>query len=200
MKPETIQSSLSALKSAGSVFGVMLTKESQVVYSDVPFAGERVEHLASVLDDVGFYFRKEKRNVDQLAFGYDGGNVVVAIDEPFRLVVLHSLHDEVDFIAKAAKSFLIDYQMGLFADEFEKVLSTDQAMDKVRPRPLEDKPEQERAAQQPHRPGTERITLQAEKGLEKAQPVRPKLNRAILSPNQPKSTLPPPKRPKAKQK
>ena len=197
MKGETIQSSLSALKSAGSVFGVILSQESEVIYSDVPFSSDRVAHVATVLDDIGFYFKKENRVVDQLAFGYDGGSLVVVIDEPYRIIVCHSQQDEIDFIAKAAKSFLIDYQMGLFAAEFERVLNQQSALETVSPEPKDITPEQIKV-QEPHRPGTQRITLKAEKGFDDTEPLQPRMGRAVLSPNQPKSTLPSPKRPKAR--
>lgn len=199
MKVDTIQSSLSGLKSAGSVFGVILAQENQVVFSDVPFTQDRVEHVVTVLDDIGFYFKKENRKIDQLAFGYDGGNLVVVLDEAYRLIVLHSLNDEIDFIAKAAKAFLIDYQMGLFAAEFEKDLDQDRAIETVSPEPEAVTPEEVKI-QEPLRPGTTRITLRAEKGFDKTQPLQPRTHRAVLSQNQPASTLPPQKRPRARSK
>lgn len=198
MKVETIQSSLGGLKSAGSVFGVILARESQVIYSDVPFTQDRVDHVVTVLDDIGFYFKKENRNVDQLAFGYDGGNIVVVIDEAYRLIVCHSVNDEIDFIAKAAKAFLIDYQMGLFAAEFEKDLNQDRAMDAVSPEPQPVTAEQIRV-QEPRRPGTQRINLKADKGFDETEPLQPRTNPAGAYQDPPSSNLPPQSRPRARQ-
>ncbi len=176
MRVETIQSSLGALKSSGSVSGVILSRESQIIYADVPLAQDRVGQIATVLDDIGFYFKKENRKVDQLAFGYDGGNLVIVMDEAYRLIILHSLIDEIDFIAKSAKSFLIDYQMGLFAAEFEKDHNQERAIETVSPEPRVITQEQIRV-QEPLRPGTQRITLRAEKGFEITEPIQPKPNR-----------------------
>lgn len=173
MKVETIQSSLGGLKSAGSVFGVILAQEGDIIYSDVPFTQDRVAHVVTVLDDIGFYFKKENRKVDQLAFGYDGGNLVVVMDEAYRLVVCHSQNDEIDFIAKAAKAFLIDYQMGLFAAEFEKDQDQERAIETVSPEPQIITQEQIKV-QEPLRPGTQRITLRAEKGFDKTEPLQPR--------------------------
>ena len=198
MKVETIQSSLSGLKSAGSVFGVILARESQVIYSDVPFTQDRVDHVVTVLDDIGFYFKKENRNVDQLAFGYDGGNIVVVMDEGYRLIVCHSVNDEIDYIAKAAKAFLIDYQMGLFAAEFEKDLNQDRALNAVSPEPQPVTAEQIRA-QEPQRPGTQRINLKAEKGFDETEPLQPRTNPAGSYQDSPASNLPPQSRPRARQ-
>ena len=197
MNVETVQSSLKALKNSGSVFGVIFAREDSVIYSDVPFAQERVEHVTTVLDDIGFYFKKENRQVDQLAFGYDGGNLVIVMDGTYRLIVLHSTPDEIDFIAKAAKSFLTDYQMGLFTIEFEKDEDQDRALQTVSPPPEPVSPEEVKI-QAPMRPATTRITLKAEQGLDEDTPLQPKPQRAKLAPNQPASTLPPPKRPKAR--
>ncbi|MDF1811807.1 MAG: hypothetical protein P1V20_06320 [Verrucomicrobiales bacterium] len=192
---ETIQSSLGGLKSAGSVFGVILSREDSVIYSDVPFQQDRVNHVVTVLDDIGFYFKKENRRVDQLAFGYDGGNIVVVIDESYRLVVFHSLNDEIDFIAKAAKAFLIDYQMGLFAAEFEQDLNQARALEAVSPEPRSVTPEEVKI-QEPLRPGTQRITLQAEKGFDKTEPLQPRTQRPVTTPSQATATAQP--RPRAR--
>ena len=197
MDPHTIQSSLGALKTAGSVFGVILAQENQLLYNDAPFSVDRINHVVAVLDDIAFYFKKENRNVDQLAFGYDGGNLVVVMDDPYRLIIFHSLHDEIDFIAKSAKSFLIDFQMGLFATEFQKQQNPETAMETVSPPPVQVSPEQIKVQEQ-LRPATQRITLKAEKGFNDTEPLQPRTKIARLAANQPESTLPPPRRPRTR--
>lgn len=177
MNIKTVQSCLGALKSSGSVFGVVLTKDDHVAYSDVSFSEDRVKHLATVLDDINFYFKKEHRNVDQLAFGFDGGSMVIVSDEAYRVVVFHSASEEVDLIAKAAKSFLLDFQMGLFADEFQVDQNQERAIESVSPEPRKLTPE-EAKAQEALRPATQRITLKAEKGFDETQPLQPRPNGA----------------------
>lgn len=194
-----MQSSLNALKSSGTVFGVILLQDNQILFSDVPFSSDRVDHLAGVMDDICFYFKKENRKVDQLAFGYDGGNLVIAIDESYRIIVLHSLHDEIDFIAKAAKAFLIDFQMGMFAEEFEKDQNQEKAIETISPEPQPLSAEQVRA-QEPQRPATQRITLRAEQGFDQTEPIQPQLKGAVLAPNQPPNTQPVPRKPKARRR
>lgn len=177
MTTKTIQSCLGALKKSGSVFGVILARENQIVYADVPFSNERVSHVANVLDDIQFYFKKENRHVDQLAFGFDGGNMVIVADEDYRIIVFHSLSDEVDLIAKSAKSFLLDYQMGLFASEFQVDQNQERAIESVSPEPRQMTPE-EAQQQAAIRPGTQRITLKAESGFDDTQPLQPHPNGA----------------------
>ena len=89
--------------------------------------------------------------------------------------------------------------MGLFAAEFEKDLNQDRALDIVSPEPQTLTPEEVKI-QEPLRPGTTRITLRAEQGFDKTEPLQPRTHRAVLSPNQPASTLPPQKRPRARSK
>ncbi len=114
---EAIDRPLSALRGSGTVFGVMFYQGTSPVFNETSFSANRIEDLGKTLDDIFFYFVNEGRDIDQLSFGFDGGNLLIVADQDYRLVVLHSLNDEVDFIAKAARAFLIDYQMGIFAAE-----------------------------------------------------------------------------------
>lgn len=180
MKPDTIKNCLTELKNSGSVFGVILSKENSVIYSDVPFTEDRVANLATVLDDIQFYFKKEERLVDQIAFGFDGANLLIVSDDNYRVVVFHSLANEIDLIAKAAKSFLLDFQVGLFASEFEKVANQDAALQAVSPKPEQISPEQARQ-QAANRPATQRIMLKAEAGFDDTQPIQPNPDRVVHS-------------------
>ena len=174
MNPQTLTSTLSSLRKAGSVFGVIFAKQNEVLFSDAPFVPERVTEMAGVLDDIAFFFQKENRQADQLAFGYDGGNLLIVFDELFRLIVLHSIHDEVDFIAKAGRAFLKDYQMAVFANELRMGLTVEQAQaamiqsEIVRPEEPEPEPRDEEA-----RPITQQISLKAEKAVDPTEPINP---------------------------
>ena len=174
MNPQTLTSTLSSLRKAGSVFGVIFAKQNEVLFSDAPFVPERVTEMAGVLDDIAFFFQKENRQADQLAFGYDGGNLLIVFDELFRLIVLHSIHDEVDFIAKAGRAFLKDYQMAVFANELRMGLTVEQAQAAmiqsaiVRPEEPEPEPRDEEA-----RPITQQISLKAEKAVDPTEPINP---------------------------
>tara|TARA_R110002096_G_scaffold54841_10_gene141362 strand:- start:790 stop:1257 length:468 start_codon:yes stop_codon:yes gene_type:complete len=112
MSPKGLASVLKALKKSGSVFGVLLSKGHDTVISDVPYGPESVEELSGILDDISYYFAQEKRNPDQLAFSYDGGNLVILFKGDYRLVVLHHNSGEADFISKSATVFLRDYVTG----------------------------------------------------------------------------------------
>jgi len=119
MSKESIQGPLSALRNAGTVSGLCLTRGTEALINMLPYSDQRMEELAAVLDDVFYYFESSHREVDQFALGFDGANLVVVTEGEFRLLVVHLLSEEVDFIAKAARAFLIDFRLGLFAEELD---------------------------------------------------------------------------------
>jgi len=111
MTPQTFASAIGGIRHAGSVYGFILAHGHDVLFHETPFSEIRIRELAAALDDIVYYFEQEKRRPDQLAFGYDGGNLLILLLEDFRLVVFHHLADEVDFIARASRAFLKDHLM-----------------------------------------------------------------------------------------
>jgi hypothetical protein len=118
MNSQTIQSTLASLRKAGSIFGVLFSQDGETLFSDLAYTPERVTEFTAILDDIGYYFDQEGRDPDALAFSYDGGNLVILMQDGLRLVVLHHDADEVDFIASAGGAFIKDYQMGKSVREF----------------------------------------------------------------------------------
>ncbi len=118
MSPQNFSSALGAIRHAGSVFGVLLTRGHEVIYQDTTIPDSRVAELVSILDDIGYYFEQEKRNPDQLSFGYDGGNLLLQLRGDLRMVVFHHQADEVDDVAKASAAFLKDYGMNTLVESW----------------------------------------------------------------------------------
>ena len=116
MSRESIQGPLTALRHAGSVCGVCLVRGTELVVNLFPFSEDRMNEVVALVDDISGFLANQGRQVDQLCFGYDGGSLVIVTDEDYRLIVMHMHPDEVDFIAKAARAFLVDFQVGLFAE------------------------------------------------------------------------------------
>ncbi len=107
-----------AIRHAGSIQGLVVMRGSDVVFEDSPYDSGAVTELAATLDDIAIFFEQENRGPDQLAFGYDGGNVLVLLLGEFRMVILHQLVEEVDFVARAGRAFLKDCAMDLLARDF----------------------------------------------------------------------------------
>lgn len=117
MSEESIQGPLSALRNAGTVCGVCLSRGSEILINLFPFSEARVSDMTMAMDDIQSFFKSKGRRVDQMSFGYDGGCATLVEDGEYRLVIMHMLADEVDFIAKAARAFLADFQLNLFAEQ-----------------------------------------------------------------------------------
>lgn len=115
-----LASALGALRNSGSVFGLLLTRGHEVIFRDVELPDGRVTELASILDDIAYYFEQEKRSPDQLSFGYDGGNLLLQLRGELRMVIFHHQPDEVDEIAGASAAFLKDYEMGLLVNGWSR--------------------------------------------------------------------------------
>jgi hypothetical protein len=120
MNQESLTSSLQALRGYASVTGVILARGSKVVANQSDLLPFQTSEVATTLDDIAAYFRDENRNPDQLAFGYDGAQLLVFISEPNRLIITHRDANEIDLIAMAARAFLADYEMSMAALSFAK--------------------------------------------------------------------------------
>ncbi|MEM6278411.1 MAG: hypothetical protein AAF491_05850 [Verrucomicrobiota bacterium] len=118
MTPETIIATLGAMRQAGSVFGVLFSKGTEEIFSDLAYTPDRIEAMVAVLDDIVAYFDQEGRQPEVLSFCYDGGNLLLVLARGHRLVVLHHHADEADFIAKAAGAFLKDYFTSLAVEDW----------------------------------------------------------------------------------
>lgn len=117
MSPESLNSTLAALRKAGSVFGVLFSRGHEELFSDLAYSPERIADLSQVLNDIVSYFEQEGRNPEFLSFGYDGGNVILILRNGYRLVVLHHHADEADFILTAGGAFLTDFFTGKAAEQ-----------------------------------------------------------------------------------
>ena len=120
MTPQSFTTALGAIRHAGSVYGLILTRWQDLLFQDTPYAPSKVAELASTLDDIVYYFEQEQRAPDQLVFGYDGGHLLILLLGEFRMVVFHHQAEEVDFVARAGRAFLKDYAMDLLAHEWEE--------------------------------------------------------------------------------
>jgi len=165
MSPQTLAANLEGLRNFRSVFGIVFSRGDEVVFSDAAVPGESLAELAITLDDISFYFKDEQRDPDQLAFGYDGGNLLIILDVRFRLVVMHHRHEDVDIIAQAANAFLKDYRIGLIAERVSLGDTVEQAAITAEAREAIDAP----LSREPTPGKTER----AHKAVDPTQPISP---------------------------
>lgn len=118
MSPQTFATSLDVLRQAGSVFGVLLTKGHEIIYQDTAIPEPRLSELATILDDIAYYFEQEQRRPDQFSLGYDGGNLLIQLRGDLRMIVFHHQADEIDHVGRVSAAFLKDYGMSVLVDEW----------------------------------------------------------------------------------
>lgn len=118
MSPETLSSSLGALKELGSIFGLFLSHRSEILFQEAPFSSQRVTELSETLEDIANYFEQEGREPDQLVFGYDGGSLLILIDGDFRLALFFHTASEVDILAQSASAFFKDFCTSVVIEHF----------------------------------------------------------------------------------
>lgn len=221
MSKESIQGPLSALRNAGTVCGVCLSRGSEILINLFPFSEARVSDMTMAMDDIQSFFKSKGRRVDQMSFGYDGGCATLVEDGEYRLVIMHMLADEVDFIAKAARAFLADFQLNLFAEQIATGNPRLTGLIPAATSPIEDSPKlpktepmkRETPKPAPKSPmKTPKPAAKADSQPEESEaPASPPADDwvpelkelsgpppvvARLSVNQPESTLPPPRKPK----
>lgn len=118
MSPETIAANLGALRHAGSVEGLVLLRGPELLFHDLPSGDRGAGKLAATLQEIALYFEQEKRQPDQLSFGYAEGQLLVLLFGEFRLAIQHREAAEVDSVARAARAFLKDCVMNATVREF----------------------------------------------------------------------------------
>lgn len=94
---------------SGTVRGVCVLKRGEVVFERFPYSASRLVKVCRVVEGLCKEFRDQGRSVDQMAFGYDGGNLLAVSVKDYRLIVMHLMNDEIDFLATAGRAHLEDY-------------------------------------------------------------------------------------------
>lgn len=156
MSPQTLSSTLDALKTTGSVFGIFLSKGESLIFQDAPFSDERISELATTLDDIALYFVQENRSPDQLSFGFDGGNLLVLIEGEHRLAVFFHHSGEVDLLAEFARAFMKDFATSVLIETYQGGGQEEQGSQQERPNG-----------------NTARIAAQARRPIEPTSPIQP---------------------------
>lgn len=94
---------------SGTVRGVCVLKRGEVIFERFPYSASRLVKVCRVVEGLSKEFRNQGRSVDQMAFGYDGGNLLAVSVKDYRLIVMHLMNDEIDFLATAGRAHLEDY-------------------------------------------------------------------------------------------
>lgn len=99
---------LEILMASGTVRGTCLLKNGEVIFENFPFSAARLVKICRVVEGLTKEYTRQGRSVDQMAFGYDGGNLLAVSVGDYRVIFLHLMSDEIDFLAKAARAHMED--------------------------------------------------------------------------------------------
>jgi len=99
---------LEVLIASGTVRGTCLLKRGEVVYETFPYSAARLVKVCRVVEGLTKEFQDQGRSVDQMAFGYEGGNLLTVSVKHYRLIIMHLMNDEIDFLANVARACLVD--------------------------------------------------------------------------------------------
>jgi hypothetical protein len=109
------ETALDRLSDVGTVRGVCMGRGGKVLINRFPFSDWRLLNLCGEVELVLDNFSKRGRSVERMVFGFDGGHLVLLVDGDVRLMIMHLIPDEADFVAKAGQAFLKDHG-GAIAD------------------------------------------------------------------------------------
>lgn len=99
---------LEVLIASGTVRGTCLLKGGEVIYETFPYSAARLVKVCRVVEGLTKEFQGQGRAVDQMAFGYEGGNLLAVSMKKYRLLIMHLMNDEIDFLANVARACLAD--------------------------------------------------------------------------------------------
>ena len=101
---------IDALLSVGTVRGVCLARGADVLVNRFPFSDGRLLKLCVEVEQILEEFAERGRSVERMVFGFDGGHLVIQLVDDVRLLIMHLIPDEADFVAKAGRAFLADHR------------------------------------------------------------------------------------------
>lgn len=100
---------MDVLMASGTVRGVCVLKRGEVIFEKFPYSASRLVKVCRVVEGLSKEFRDQGRSVDQMAFGYDGGNLLAVSVKDYRLIFMHLMNDEIDFLANIGRAHLEDF-------------------------------------------------------------------------------------------
>jgi hypothetical protein len=77
----------------------------------LPYEEFRAERVIQAVEDARDHFSSGDRNAQTVWYGFDGVYVLARFFKETTLVVLHTRHEEADFINGVAATFLDDSQL-----------------------------------------------------------------------------------------
>ena len=113
MSLEPITAAAAALQRLEGVAGIMLFKGRYVIHRQMPFAEARAEELRARIEEMVSGYRQVRRRMRQLFLEFDGGRLLVSIQEDAVLVFFLTSRADPDLVASSASVLLTDHASAL---------------------------------------------------------------------------------------
>ena len=111
----TLRAALERLKHGGAINGILLGWRRQILVNLLPYEDFRAERVLQVLLDAHGHYATGERDVRRFWFAFEGVFALALFRGECTVLILHTHAAEVDFLAKAAGTFLEDTQLLLDA-------------------------------------------------------------------------------------
>lgn len=109
MTLNSLIAAVAALQRLEGVAGVMLFKGRNTIHRQMPFSEGRALDLTDILSQMLDGYRQVRRKMRQIYLEFDGGVLLVLIQEESVLVFLLTARGDADLAASAATVLLTDY-------------------------------------------------------------------------------------------
>jgi|JI6StandDraft_1071083.scaffolds.fasta_scaffold00445_15 hypothetical protein len=120
MTPNTLIAAAAALQRLDGVAGVILFKGKNTVHKQMPFSDGRALDLQTTIGQMMDGYRQVRRKMRQVYLEFDGGTLLILVQEEAMLVLLLTARADADLVASAAGVLLNDHALllaQLSADE-----------------------------------------------------------------------------------
>jgi hypothetical protein len=113
MTPNTLIAAAASLQRLDGVAGVILFKGKNTVHKQMPFSDGRSLDLQAIIGQMVEGYRQVRRKMRQIYLEFDGGTLLIVIQEESVLVLLLTARADADLVASAAAVLLNDQALTL---------------------------------------------------------------------------------------
>jgi hypothetical protein len=113
MTPNTLIAAAASLQRLDGVAGVILFKGKNTVHKQMPFSDGRSLDLQAIIGQMVDGYRQVRRKMRQIYLEFDGGTLLIVIQEESVLVLLLTARADADLVASAAAVLLNDQALAL---------------------------------------------------------------------------------------
>jgi hypothetical protein len=109
MTPNSLIAAAASLQRLDGVAGVILFKGKNTVHKQMPFSDGRALELQTIISQMVEGYRQVRRKMRQVFLEFDGGTLLILVQDEATLVLLLTSRADADLVASAAGVLLSDH-------------------------------------------------------------------------------------------